>query len=122
MPRYNLITTDDEEERREITIKAFAENIRNVRLSKKLTQEHVAERAGINPKYLGEIERGLKSPTAPVVYKLATALSVPVCVIISMEACPCRDNGVSSEVAAVLAGKRVKDIRKAVRMLEILFE
>lgn len=122
MPTYNLRTTEDDGERREIMIKAFAENIRSVRLRKKLTQEYVAERAGINPKYLGEIERGLKSPTAHVVYKLARALTVPVCAIISLETCPCSDVGVSQEVAAVLAGRRVKDIRKAVKMLEVLFE
>jgi len=119
---YNLIATEDDGDRRDMIIKAFAENIRSIRLRKHMTQEQAAEQAGINPKYLGEIERGLKSPTAHVVYKLAQALAVPVCAIISLETCPCRDVGVSHEVAAVLAGKRVKDIRKAVRMLEVLFE
>jgi len=122
MPIYNLLTIEDDVGQRESMVKAFASNIKRIRVRKGLTQELAAERAGINPKYLGEIERGLKSPTAHVVYKLAHALSVPVCTIISMEGCPCRDNGVSHEIAAVLAGKRARDIQKAVKMLEVLFE
>ncbi len=122
MSLYNLITSEDDEELRVIMIKAFAENIRGVRLRKKLTQEHVAERAGINPKYLGEIERGLKSPTAVVVSKLSEALGVPVCTLISAHRCPC-DNGIAMrEFGSLLEGRKEREVRKAVKILEVLFE
>lgn len=48
----------------------------------------MAEMASINPKYLGEIERGIKNPTVLIAQRLATALGVPVCEILSKEGCP----------------------------------
>ena len=37
-------------------IKLYSENIKRLRLSKKLTQERLAERAGITSAYISEIE------------------------------------------------------------------
>ena len=37
-------------------IQLYSENIRRFRLSKKLTQERLAERAGITSAYISEIE------------------------------------------------------------------
>ena len=118
---YNPIAVDDEEQRGSM-VKAFAKNIRRIRLKKKMTQEQVAEMAGINPKYLGEIERGLKSPTGPVIDKLAKALSVPVCAILSSKRCPCARNGMPEQIAELMKGKAERDIRKAVKIIEVLFE
>lgn len=122
MPIYNLIPTDDNKDQREIMIKAFAENIRKIRVRKKLTQEVVAERAGINPKYLGEIERGLKSPTAVVVYNLSAALDVPICFLLSHRRCPCEGGDNLREVGSLLEGRKERDVKKAVKILEVLFE
>lgn len=103
-------------------MKSFADKIRRSRLSRRMTQEQVAELAGINPKYLGEIERGLKSPTAAVVHNLARALKVPVCALMSQECCPCEDGTMPNEVSALFAGKKENEVRKAVKLLEVLFE
>ena len=118
---YNPIAVDDEEQRGNM-VKAFAKNIRRIRLKKKMTQEQVAEMAGINPKYLGEIERGLKSPTAVVVGNLSKALGVPVCSILSTSCCPYDDNDISCKVGKLLVGKDKQEVRKAVRILEVFFE
>ena len=69
-------------------IKLVGRNIRSIRLKKNLTQERVSEIAGINAKYLGEIERGLKNPTTLVAMKLSDALHVPACKILSADHCP----------------------------------
>jgi len=84
---YNSLCDEDKGERSRIK-KDFGRNIRSLRRQKGLTQEKMAELAGINPKYLGEIERGIKNPTALVVQRLASALGVPVCEILSKEGCP----------------------------------
>jgi transcriptional regulator with XRE-family HTH domain len=68
--------------------KLIGRNVREMRQSKMMTQEKLGEMAGINPKYLGEIERGEKSPTAYIIYKLASALCVPICKIVSDDHCP----------------------------------
>jgi transcriptional regulator with XRE-family HTH domain len=48
----------------------FAENVRQIRTDKGLTQEQLAEAADLNPQYVGFIERGLKSPSVKNISKL----------------------------------------------------
>jgi len=66
-------------------------SLRRARRKARLSQEAVAELAGIHPKYLGEIERGIKNPTALIVNKLAEALGIPVCELLSRERCPMKE-------------------------------
>jgi transcriptional regulator with XRE-family HTH domain len=51
-----------------------AANLRRLRNAKGITQEELAERAGINRNYVGMIERETNSPTIKVLEKLARAL------------------------------------------------
>jgi transcriptional regulator with XRE-family HTH domain len=97
-------------------------NIKNLRIKKKLTQEQVGEFAGINPKYLGEIERGEKNPTAVVIYKLSKALGVLVPEILSDKKHPYINEDLLKEVERLFLGKGKKDIQKAIRILEVFFE
>jgi len=119
---YNSTDCEYEEQFRGMVMKAFADNIKRLRLKKRLTQEQVAESAGINPKYLGEIERGLKSPTAVVVHKLSNALAVPICSILSSEGCPYGKGAMPRKVIKLMSGQQEQDVQKAVKILEILFE
>jgi len=41
-----------------------------------LSQEELAALAGIHRTYVSQIERGLKSPTLQVLFKIATALNI----------------------------------------------
>ena len=50
--------------------------IKNLRLSKKMSQEKLAELSGLHSTYIGQIERGEKSPTIDSVYKISKGLSV----------------------------------------------
>ena len=50
--------------------------IRDTRKHLKWTQEKLAERADIGVVYLGEIERGLKTPSVTIFAKIADALEV----------------------------------------------
>jgi transcriptional regulator with XRE-family HTH domain len=49
-----------------------------LRLERKLSQERLAELAGLNYKYIGRIELAKADPGADVLVRLARALSVPV--------------------------------------------
>jgi transcriptional regulator with XRE-family HTH domain len=51
-----------------------ARNLRLLRKQKGFTQEALADQAGINRNYVGQIEREEKSPTVDVVEKLACSL------------------------------------------------
>ncbi len=52
------------------------ERIRYFRVLKRLSQEELALNAGINPTYIGHIERGLKCPTIDTLSKICTALNI----------------------------------------------
>ena len=55
----------------------FAICLRESRKIVKISQEELAERAGLHRTYISQLERGLKSPTLDVIVALATALRVP---------------------------------------------
>jgi transcriptional regulator with XRE-family HTH domain len=112
----------DNHENRGVMVKKFGSNIREIRRRKNLTQEQVAELARINPKYLGEIERGLKNPTARIIQKLADALDVRLCDIVSAKACETKTGKVYTEIAKLLEGKKEREQRKALKILEVFFE
>lgn len=119
---YNFSQIEEYEKYKGIMLKVFGANIKNFRLMRNLTQEEVGELAGINPKYLGEIERGEKNPTAIVVYKLSHALKVSVSEILTVGNNLHANNKFIKEIERLCEGKGNKDIRKAIKILEILFE
>src|ERR1700729_3587589 len=57
--------------------KLFGKRVRAVRKAARITQEKAAEAAHLNPKYLGEIERGEKRPSFEAIIALSKALDVP---------------------------------------------
>ena len=57
-------------------LKSFGDKIRQVRKSKGLTQEELAERCGLQNTYIGGIERGERNISLQSVEKLAEGLEV----------------------------------------------
>jgi DNA-binding XRE family transcriptional regulator len=55
---------------------AFGRTVRKARRDLELSQEALADRAGLNAKHLGEIERANKDPRVTTVLKLAHALEL----------------------------------------------
>ena len=55
---------------------ALGQTIRRLRRAAKLTQEELAERAGLSANYVGQIERGEKNPGALALFALARGLGV----------------------------------------------
>jgi transcriptional regulator with XRE-family HTH domain len=54
------------------------EKIRALRQSRGLSQEKLAFKAGIDPSYLGSVERGVKSPTIVTLEKITVALDAKI--------------------------------------------
>ena len=57
-------------------VQLYSENIKRLRLSKKLTQERLAERAGITSSYISEIENQKKIGKFETIAAIAAALEV----------------------------------------------
>jgi len=59
-------------------LKAFGKRLADVRRSRKLTQEQLAEKADITPLSVAYIEQGRRWPRLATLQKLAKCLGVPV--------------------------------------------
>jgi transcriptional regulator with XRE-family HTH domain len=57
---------------------SFGERVRELRLEQKLSQEELAERAGLHRTYIGMIERAEKNITLTNIEKIANALGVAI--------------------------------------------
>lgn len=57
---------------------AFGRRVREVRKSKGISQERLAEIAGIDRSYMGNIERGEKNITLKKAYEICDALDIEI--------------------------------------------
>lgn len=55
----------------------FGEHVREIRKAKGLSQEALAEKAGVHRTYIGMIERGEKNITILNILKISSALDIP---------------------------------------------
>jgi transcriptional regulator with XRE-family HTH domain len=62
--------------------RVMAVNVRRLRDARKLTQEGLAERAGLSARYVSSIERGVVSASVTVLGRVARALDVDPCELI----------------------------------------
>ena len=52
------------------------QNVRRIRLEKKLTQEQFSDISGFSQQYLSGLESGRRNPTVVTLYEIAKALGV----------------------------------------------
>ena len=57
---------------------SFGKRIRNLRIAKSISQEKLAELSGLHATYIGQIERGEKSPTIESIYKISVGLNISI--------------------------------------------
>jgi transcriptional regulator with XRE-family HTH domain len=60
------------------TAESFAVLLRRLREARGLTQEELAERAGIHRTYLSDVERGSRNLSLVNIERLAAALALPI--------------------------------------------
>ncbi|MBA3723950.1 MAG: helix-turn-helix transcriptional regulator [Candidatus Levybacteria bacterium] len=54
----------------------FGNHLRKLREDRRLTQEELADKAGMHFTYIGQIERGLRNPSLVNLHKIAKALRI----------------------------------------------
>ncbi len=59
--------------------------IRRLRFERSMTQEELALRTGVSRQTIMSIERGRTNPSVLLAYKIASALTVPLTEVFSME-------------------------------------
>ena len=56
-------------------VKKFAANVKSLRLKRGLSQEELAEKAGLHRTYIGSVERGERNVTLESAERIAAALN-----------------------------------------------
>jgi transcriptional regulator with XRE-family HTH domain len=64
-------------------ITLFAANMRRIRKAVALTQEQVAERAGLHPNYISSVERGERNISLRNIERIARALDTTMAVLVT---------------------------------------
>jgi transcriptional regulator with XRE-family HTH domain len=100
--------------------KFLGQRLRELRKQRGLAQESLGERSGLSGKFIGEVERGEKSISIDSLYRVATALAVPLGHLTDVRpgrraVVPSRD---AERIVALVSGKRrAADVRRAYNML-----
>lgn len=69
--------------RRARDLRRFGDAVRRARAAVGLTQEGLAERAGIDRSYIGGVERGERNPTLSVIARIADSLGLSLAELFS---------------------------------------
>ncbi len=64
--------------KRETTLRKFGRSLAELRLEADLTQEQLAERSGLHPNYIGDLERGERNPTLMTLLALSDGFRCPL--------------------------------------------
>jgi XRE family transcriptional regulator, regulator of sulfur utilization len=99
--------------------KLLGQRVKHLRRIRGQTQEQLAERIDINPKYLSSIERGAENPTLDLLIRLAKGLQVDLYELFQFEegAPPAQLRRKMERLIADVTGD---DLPRVVRMLEAL--
>ncbi len=98
----------------------FGENIRQLRLSRGLTQEALAEKSDLSVDAVRRIEWGTISPSLDTLSKLGDGLDISLRTLFSTFEQRKRDD--VAELADFLSRRSPKDARLVARLVKVLFE
>ena len=103
----------------------LGKNIREKRKEKVLTQEELAEKAGINPKFLGKVERAETNVSLLTLAKICDALGISICELLaftSMDKGLLRFGDFSSEIWKLIRHKDRKTIQLSIKVFKEILE
>ena len=104
--------------------KFLGQRLRALRKQRLLSQERLGERSNLSGKFIGEVERGEKSISMDSLYRVSTALEVPMRDLTDVRAdkpsaVPPED---AEKIFALVSGRRrPEDLRKAYKVLQAVF-
>jgi transcriptional regulator with XRE-family HTH domain len=102
--------------------KLFGKRVRAVRKAAKLTQEQAAEEAHLNPKYLGQVERGEKRPSFEAIMALAKALNVSPAAFFDFEREESDEKTLRKRIEGLLQGATTQQLQRAHKLIKALLE
>ncbi len=100
----------------------IGKRLKDLREKVELTQEALAERAGLHPSYIGQIERGTKTASIFTLEKLANALNVPIAYLFDFEQKLTKKkiDYLTNEVAALIRDQNSKSKRLIYEIVRVV--
>jgi transcriptional regulator with XRE-family HTH domain len=102
--------------------KLFGKRVRAVRKAARITQEGAAEAAGLNPKYLGEIERGEKRPSFEAILALSKAMHVSPALFFHFDREEADERILRKRIEALLQKCNAQQLQQVYRVTKALVE
>jgi transcriptional regulator with XRE-family HTH domain len=103
-------------------LKLFGRRVRAIRKTAQITQEDATERAHLNSKYLGEIERGEKRPSFDAILALSNALNVSPAAFFHFDKEERNEKVLRKKIEALLQKSEPEQLQKVHRLLKALLE
>jgi transcriptional regulator with XRE-family HTH domain len=103
-------------------LKLFGKRLRAVRKAAQITQEVAAERAHLNPKYLGEIERGEKRPSFEAILALGTALNVSPAALFQFDKEEMNEKVLRKKIDVLLQKSDSEQLQQVYRLFKAFLE
>jgi transcriptional regulator with XRE-family HTH domain len=98
----------------------LGQRLKHLRRLRGYTQEQLAERIDINPKYLSSIERGAENPTLDLLDRLAQGLQVEMYELFQEEPDASQADRLRQKLQGLVAEARAEELPWLVRVLEAL--
>ena len=98
-------------------IKQFGERVRALRHERGLSQDMLGEKAGINAKYVGEVERGRRNPSLSILLQLARGLDVEPAELVGDDLAALGRDALVTDIIARLATLTDAELRSTARIL-----
>lgn len=102
--------------------KALGARVRELRRARKVTQEQLAEKAGLSLQQVGEIERGRGNPTLTSQEGLATALGVTLADLFDLEQERLGLTEIREQIALIVNNASEKECRSIYRILRAMLK
>ena len=103
-------------------LKVFGKRVRALRRAKDMTQEQLAERAGLSLQSVGEIERGRGNPTLVNIERLSAALEEDLASLFDLDDVGMTREQVQKELLELLTGASEEQVRAILTMARVLIQ
>ena len=103
------------------TKRDLGRRLKTLRKRAALTQEDLAERAGLNPKYISGIERGRENPTLDTLLRLAKELGAQPVELFDFDLEGMTAAGMRKAAAELMRQLDTESLRRALRLLRAAY-
>jgi len=95
--------------------------VRALRKARGLSQQALGEKAEVNYKFLGEIERGQQNPSFKVLVKIANALEVELPELFRFEGEVLDRKDIEKQIAKIVSAISEEELRQVFLLLRVLY-